>query len=115
MFQALNKNVSSKFLSNELQQKLKYNCIRNIPTFRYHYRISSPSTNFPPHTHTYLACTSLLEINVVCSALRKLRMKSKFNSRVRLKSETQLSILQFAPSQQMQSRQILKSGIIPTL
>lgn len=119
MWKTLDKTVSSKFFSSELQQKLKYSYISKIIlTFRNHYKIISsislPIPSYAPHMHT-LPCTSLLEINVACNTVIKLGMKCKFSFRIRLKSEIQLSIIQFPQRQQTQSRQILKSGIIPTL
>lgn len=99
MWKALDKTVSSKFFSSELQQKLKYSYIsRIILTFRNHYKIISSISllipSYAPHMHT-LPCTSLLEINVACNTVIKLGMKCKFSFRIRLKSEIQLSIIQF--------------------
>lgn len=56
MWQALDKTVSSKFLSSELQQKPKYSYIsRSILTFRNHYK----NNFFHFFTHPQLSSTHI--------------------------------------------------------
>lgn len=95
MWQALDKNVSSKFLPSELQQKLKYNYIsRSILTFRNHYRNNFlyffPHSQLPT-THIYLALHIFAgnKYGLQCTNKTQDEEQIQFQSKTKIRNTTQ--------------------------
>lgn len=104
MCQALDKNVSSKFLPSELQQKLKYNYIsRSTLTFRNHYRnnllhfFTQPQL---PTTQTYLALHNFTgnKCGLQCTNKTWDEEQIQFQSKTKIRNTTQHSSVCLEPA-----------------